>query len=354
MNGIALPGLDGSTLLGFVGGLGVLEALWYTCLPSKPEPHLGWRRSGTWQPVVTGASSLDEITARVLDDARSALVESVLAFRYVKVEKNGPKEVQSLAAPVAVLRASLASHLAGDWRTADTLASLMCECAAEAMGNKAPSPDDLVGAGIEYDRHVPLNWTAAPTPFDFTSRNTQFLDQVRRVRDALSTDVILSDLSSGIGSASERIMRWDALVDMPGALFERVKPMRRPAAEWLVFRGIALFTLFAESANAGMAGLSGRRKAGEFSWVLWDRPLTRDVIKTVLALRWCAMGRTERMARGAATGFSVSLRKDATGYDGAVSPSRPLDDLRKRAEMSNRGPKLNQRDSQVSDADETL
>lgn len=333
MKETVLPGLDGSSLLGFVAGLGVLEALWSTRSSGQPEPRLEWRQIGTWQPVITGASSVEEVASRVLEDGRSDVVKLVLDFRYVKIEKNGAKQVRSLAAPLAVLRAAMASNVSSaHWLAADTLASLMCESAVEPMGdNKAPSPNDLDRAGIEYDPHASLDLTVSPTPFDFTSRNTQFLDQVRRIRDVLTMEVIVRDLSLGTGSSSERVMRWDPLVDMPGALFDRIAPMSRPAAEWLVFRGIALFTLVAASGKVRMAGLSGRRKAGELSWVLWEQSLTRDVVKTALAVRWALMDRVERMARGAIAGFSVSLRKDATGYDGVVSPSRPLDSVRTRS-----------------------
>lgn len=332
MKEIAIPGLEGSGLLGFVAGLGVLEALWTTRLPDQPEPRLGWRQIGTWQPIVTGVSSLEEVAVRILDDKGSDVVKRVLDFRYLKLEKNGSKEVRSLAAPVAVLRAAMASNVSsGNWRAADTLASLMCESAVEPMDDtKVPSSDDMIRSGIDYDRRASLDHGVTRTPFDFTSRNTQFLDQLRRIGDVLTTEVIVNDLSLGLGSLSERIMRWDSLVDMPGALFDRIAPMSRPAAEWLVFRGIALFTLVAVAGSVRMPGFSGRRKAGEFSWVLWSDLLTHDVVKTALSLRWALMDRSERIARGAIAGFKVNLRKDATGYDGAVSPSRPLEGGRPR------------------------
>lgn len=326
MTEVALPGLDGGSLLGFVAGLGVLEALEATRSPGEPVPRLAWRRSSTWFPVVNGVSSLDEVVARLLLDSRSRAVEDVLSFRYLKVEKKGTKQVRALAAPVAVLRAALASRVSrGEWRTADTLAALMCESATDATSeDRAPSPSDLVTAGIEYDPDFPLDQLVTRTPFDFTSRNTQFLDQLARIREGLTSEAIGDDVTRGVGSRSDRIMRWDALVDTPWALFGGVAPMTRPAAEWLFFRGTGLFPLVGEAGRVRMFGLSGRRKAGEFSWILWDRPFSRDLVRTALGLQWSRMGRSQRTAHGAATGFVVSLRKDATGYDGAVSPSRPL------------------------------
>ena len=73
-----------------------------------------------------------------------------------------------------------------------------------------------------------------------------------------------------------------------------------------------------------MAGFSGRRKSGEFNWIVWERPLVREVIKTALSAGWALKTKRQRQACGVPDGFAVSFRKDATGYDGTVSHSRPI------------------------------
>jgi hypothetical protein len=324
---VELSGLDGGTLLGFVAALGVLEVLESTRAPGEPEPRLGWRLSGRWHPVIADVRSMNDVVARILNDARSQAIETVLSFCYVKMEKRGPKVVRSLAAPVAVLRATLESSLSRRSESAvRCFASLMCEPdrTTDEDGDAHPSPEDFHQAAIDYDARVPLSWFVSQTPFDFTSRNTQFLDQIDRIRGVLDADIVATDILHGRGAASERIMRWDSLVDMPGALFSRAAPMTRPAAEWLAFRGISLFPLVAERGRATMPGFSGRRKAGELSWPLWTGMLPRDVVKTALGVPWSDIGHEGRVARGVPVAFAVSFGKDATGYDGIASPARPL------------------------------
>jgi hypothetical protein len=325
MHDVTLTGIDGSTFLGFMSALGVLEVAHATRLEGE-APLLSWRQAGTWQPTIASSASFEELSERILLDARSQAIEEVLSFRYVKIEKNGPKPVASLSPPLAVLRATLSCCLDPDRTRSDILAALMCESCVDSMKDeKAPSTEDLVRFGVPHDRGAALHLSVNPTPFDFTSRNVQFLDQIRRIRDVLTRDVIAADLLQGMGAPSERIMRWDARVDMPGALFDGAEPMPRPAAEWLAFRAVPFFPLVESSGTARMSGFSGRRKSGEFRWMLWDRPLYRDVIKSALATRWEKMTQASRVAHGVTAGFAVSFRKDATGYDGALSYSRPVE-----------------------------
>lgn len=326
MTDVALTGLDGAQLLGFLAGLGVLDMLTETMTPGSAAPRLAWRYSGTWYPVVSGAQSDDEVAERMLADSCSQRVQDVLGFRYVKVEKRGAKEVRALTPPVAVLRAWFMNELERDMPAAASYAScLMCETATEGVDpDKVPGSADLSAAGIAFDPEYQLEEMALPTPFDFTSRNTQFLDQIRRVGDALTVELALQELREGVGAPCERIMRWDTLTDLPGAMFGSVRPTPRPVAEWLAFRGLALLPLSGAAGRVAMAGFEGRRKAGHFSWVLWDGLLSRDAVRTVLGHPSLIEDGSERAARGCVAGFSVVLGKDATGYDGSVSPSSPL------------------------------
>ena len=305
-----------------------MEALQTTSTAGRSQgiPKLSWTFSGRWHPTLTGADSVDELVARVLEDARSEEVERVLQFRYVKVEKKGPKAVRALKAPVPVLRAAFRDALsAGHFNAAGLLAALACETACdEADDTKAATHEYLIAAGVAFDSEVPMGLVALPTPFDFTSRNTQFLDQIDLVRSRLTDAAVRRDLLEGKGTPADRIMRWDALTDMPGALFDSIGPSPRPVAEWLAFRGIAYFLLSGSRSRLDMPGLSGRRKAGHFSWVLWNGFLNREVIKSLVGVDWPNEERAEVSARGIVGGYSVELRKDATGYDGAVSAATPL------------------------------
>ena len=323
---ITLRGLDGGTVLGFMAGLGVLEAVIATTSDPSEKLTLRWNILEGRHPCVHGVDDLGHLAERILRDAHSEDVDRVLRFKYLKAEKNGLKTVSALGAPVAVYREAvgraLADHLP---RTAALLGCLMSECSGDEAGEDGPSTADLLGAGIAFDSGVSLNRVVGVTPFDFTSRNVQFLDQIRRVRDVLSIEVILNEIDCGLGTSAERIMRWHSLVDMPGALFSRVSPTPHPVAEWLMFRAISFFPALLIKRATTMPGFTGRRKSGEFAWVLWEQHLRRDVIASVLSVRWGSVGKQRREALGAPMGFVASFRKDATGYDGAVSPSRPLE-----------------------------
>lgn len=328
MSEIVLTGLDGAQALGFVAGLGVLEALSRTVPPGSNPPRLAWRNLGAWRPVVTGTDSLEEIAERILTDAHSDDTNALLDFQYYKVEKQGPKRVNALTPPVSVLRAWLQSMLTNArCEVADASAALICEVATGTLKDDKTSPREiLTQSNVPFDPSVPLNVIAQPTPFDFTSRNTQFLDQIRRVRDGISKDLIQEELLSGQGAPSDRIMRWDMLTDIPAALFERSRPLPHPVAEWLFFRGLRFLMLSGRAGRVEMPGFSGRRKDGRFSWTLWEGFLGRDMVRTVLAQDSLITNRAERTGRGCKAAFTVNLIKDATGYDGSVTPSTPVED----------------------------
>lgn len=328
MSEVVLTGLDGSQLLGFLAGLGALEVLNSTMPASSGSPGLAWRYAGGWRPVVTGAASIDELADRIMVDSRGDLVEEMLGFRYLKVEKRGARPVHALTPPVAVLRAWTHGRLqAGRWRGADYAASLMCETATDHIDDdKVCRPADLAAAHVPCDENSQTNEAVLQTPFDFTSRNAQFLEQIAHVREMVTLEVLRQELGDGIGVNSDRIMRWDTLADLPGALFGSVRSTPRPCAEWLAFRGLAFFVLCGRRGQVTMAGLTGRRKAGRFSWALWGSALSRDLVRTALGCGGMLNDPAEREARGGLAAFGVELAKDATGYDGSVSPSRPLEE----------------------------
>lgn len=327
MSEVVLTGLDGGQALGFIAGLGILEVLSRTVPPGGVDPRLAWRNLGVWRPVVTGADSLENIADRILADAASDETNTLLGFHYYKVEKQGPKKVNALAPPLSVLRAWLQRLIAAaQYEVADYTAALLCESATDTLKDeKVCDPAILREFQVPFDPGAPLNAVALQTPFDFTSRNTQFLDQIRLVRDVISKDVIVQELLSGHGAPSERIMRWDMLTDLPAALFERTRPVPRPVAEWLFFRGLRSLTLAGTGGRIAMAGFSGRRKAGSFSWLLWEGFLPRDMVRTVLVQGELLTNSEERAARGCGAAFTVRLIKDATGYDGSMTPSSPIE-----------------------------
>lgn len=323
--GVTLHGLDGTSPLGYLAALGALESV----AADGAAARLGWVEEGGWHPVLTGMDSLDAVAEAILADAHSERVVELLSFRSLKIEKNGPKVVAKFSTSASVVRRWLLDLVDQErLQVANDALGLVCPEAVSSDGGEAPSPDDLREHAIAWDPTTPLAWSAQPTPFDFTSRNAQFLDQIRRVRDVITKEAVIQEVERGVGTPSDRLMRWDPLTDTPYAIYGGAQVQTRPVTEWLAFRGLCSYPLFAEGDRVRMAGMRGRRKEGTFRFGLWRTPLSRAMVRTVVAGGWLGDGeraRRERAARGIVAAFEVGLTKDATGYDGAFTPSAPLD-----------------------------
>lgn len=325
MSGIVCTGLDGSNPLGFLAGLGVLQAL----VATGHDARLGWVRTSGWHPMLTGVESLESIVDAILVDADSAHVEALLSFRSLKLEKKGYKFVAKFSTSASVVRHWLLQLTeTGDAWIANDALGLVCPDAVEIADKGVPTQAALREHDVAWDPGTPIEWTAQPTPFDFTSRNAQFLDQIRAIRAVVTRDATLDELRLGAGTACARIMRWDPLTETPYALFGGASVQTHPVAEWLAFRGLCFYPLHADGSNVCMAGMRGRRKEGTFRFALWETPLPKDMVRSMVAGSWLDDGehaRRERSARGIVAAFEVGLTKDATGYDGAFTPSVPLD-----------------------------
>lgn len=327
-NGIALPGLDGGTPLGFMAGLGVL------CVIRGDkhgrfgqEPRLAWRLDERWHPVVHGVEGdLETIVERVAKDAEAWATAPVLKFRYPKREKRGLKLVGALAAPAAVYRAWLKDRLdAGDLESLEYAAALAFEAAAEPRKDSV-TEEELRRYGVPFDDTAPLDHSTLPTMFDFTSRNAQFLEQVEEIRKVLDLDSIRDTLRDGTPDPrAERTLDWDPAADAPGAIYGRRLFGLRPAAEWLAFRGLAFFPVAGRSGQLRTTACRGRRKAGEFVWPVWEVEATAPVIASLL--RCPDLDRLDpaaRRERGIVQVFRSRLTKKADGYSGMFAPTEPV------------------------------
>ena len=327
-NGIALPGLDGGTPVGFLAGLGVLRLLrGRENERSTQEPRLSWRLDDRWHPVVYGVEGdLETIAQRVADDAEAWATAPVLKFRYPKREKRGLKPVGALAAPVAVYRAWLKHRLdAGDLESLVYAAALAFEAAAEPREGGV-TEEELRQHGVPYDSAAPIGHSTLPTVFDFTSRNAQFLEQVDEIRRNLDADSIRDTLRDGTPDpGADRTLDWDPAADAPGAIYGRRLFGLRPAAEWLAFRGLAFFPVAGRGGQLRTTACRGRRKSGEFIWPLWDVEATTPAIASLL--RCPDLDRLDpatRRERGIVQVFRSRLTKKADGYSGMFAPTEPV------------------------------
>lgn len=324
--GIVLEGLDGGSALGFLAGLGVQRVLAERSrLSGDSPPRLSWHLLDAWRPLLHGPPSYDAVVDAVHEDALVWERAPILLFRYLKIEKQGPKPFAGLKAPLGVLRHWLAERrAAGDEQSLSHACALMCETAWERI-EKPVTFEQLVEHGIEFAADTPLDRSSLPTSFDFTSRNAQFLDQVATIREYLDRRIIEAGLRRGEPDASApRSMDWDPAADRPGAIYTGYEGGFIPVAEWLAFRGLACFPVAGEGASLQTTACSGRRLAGEFVWPLWETPAGPATVRSLVAypgLDRLASG--ERQALGITAVLRAVLTKKADGYSGMFAPSRP-------------------------------
>ncbi len=314
-------GISGLTPLGFMAGLGMLDAL---RLASHPvDVKLSWAPD-EWSAVLHFDGSLDTVVSILVEDARTWGTSQVLEFAYPKVEKAGAKPFRGLKAPVPVWRAFLERLVAASRpEPLAFAAALASETATEEIPPaKQPTAADLVAFGVDKAAARECNRSVLPTFFDFTSRNAQFLDQVNVLRTQL-TEALFSRGLTGLGEVptASRTMGWDAASDRPGALYSYGSGTN-PVLEWLAFRSLRYFPVAADGSQLRVACCTGRRKAGRFTWPLWTSPLDAHTIEIAIRQNWSEHTRRTSQARGVELVVQAELGKAADGYQGVFLPSR--------------------------------
>lgn len=327
-DGVILEGFDGGTALGFLAGVGLQRLLADAATQSNQDQHspqLSWRMLDAWRPVLHSSPPFDAVVEVVLEDARAWESAPILRFRYLKMEKQGPKLFSGLKAPIAVLRRWLSDRReADDEMSLGYACALMCETASEAIDATADL-EQLAEHGIEVDKEAPFDRASLRTYFDFTARNAQFLDQVAAIRGYLDRGVVEEALRSGRDDGeAPRSMDWDPAADVPGAIYTGYARGFAPVAEWLAFRGLVCFPVTGEGEVIRTTACTGRRLAGEFAWPLWEVPAGPETVRSLVA--YPGVDRLDPEARGTlgiAAVLRVELTKKADGYSGMFSPSRP-------------------------------
>jgi len=325
-DGLLIGGIDGSTPLGFLAAVGLLQALQDARGSEREVPRLCWKQLDAWRPVLLGSASLEAVAQVVLDDGTRWAESAVLGFSYVKQEKQGPKRVGGLKAPLSVVRAW--SHARREERDEVALAygaGLFCNEVNEI--NKSPATsEDCRSAGVATDPAVDLKVGVERTFFDFTSRNAQFLEQVEVIRAYLTIERILQALGKGEADYDAlRTLDWDPSSDTPGAIYTGFRRGYLPVHEWLGFRGLCLFPLAGHGTKVRMTACTGRRLDGEFTWPLWEGPATSDAVRSLLGYpRLAQLTQEQRRVFGVSALLSASLTKKADRYTGTFAPPQPI------------------------------
>ncbi|OQX68408.1 MAG: hypothetical protein B6A08_10345 [Sorangiineae bacterium NIC37A_2] len=323
---LTIPGIDGGTPLGFLAALGLLQVLDDAHLQGGPPPRLSWKQLDAWRPVLHGAESFEGLAQAIHEDCKRWSESPLLSFRYVKQEKQGPKAVGGLKAPLAVVRAwSNARRSAEDEESLAYAAALFCDGVTE-VNKKPATAADHVSLGIPVDPDVAMALTVERSFFDLTARNAQFLEQVELIRAHLTPGGIEQALRLGaVDYAAPRTLDWDPASDTPGAIYTGYQRGFLPVHEWLGFRALRVFPLSNAGSRPVMTGCTGRRLDGDFTWPLWDRPASLDAVRSLIAYpRLTRLKAEERRALGISTLLQAGLTKKADGYTGTFSPARPV------------------------------
>lgn len=330
-SGLLIPGIDGETPLGFLAGLGLLQVVSDTFERGRvssvgDRPRLAWRQADAIRPVLFGTASLELLAELILEDSRYWGDSAVLRFRYVKQEKQGPKPVGGLSAPLAVVRAWQRDRReAEDEASLFYGAALFCEDLTEVNGTPA-SADDHAAQEVPIDPDVALELTVAKTFFDFTARRAQFLEQAEAIRAYLNMEIISDALRTGaVDYNAPRTLDWDPSADTPGAIYTGFRRGYLPVHEWLGFRALKLFPIAKAGTRVRMTACSGRRLDGEFTWPIWERPASLDVVRSLVSYpNLAGLGLEQRRALGLSGLLRAELTKKADGYTGTFAPSRPI------------------------------
>lgn len=324
--GILVRGIDGTTPLGFLAALGLLQVLEDSTRPEQGAPRLSWKQLDAWRPIVLGVDSLESVAQLIFEDRTRWADSPLLKFRYVKQEKQGPKAVGGLRAPLAVVRAwARPLRDREDEASLAYWAALFCQDVTEI--NKKPATTEAHhSVGIAVDTDVNMDLTVERNFLDFTSRNAQFLEQVEIIRDYLTLERILHALDTGEPDYdAPRTLDWDPSSDTPGAIYTGFRRGYLPVHEWLAFRALHLLPLAGSGSKVRMTACTGRRLDGEFTWPLWERPASIDAVRALLGYPDLSrLSSEERRAFGISELLGAGLTKKADGYTGTFAPGRPV------------------------------
>lgn len=328
LKGLLVPGIDGNTPLGFLAALGLLQILHDTKLAEHAPPRLAWQQLDAWRPVVYGVESIEELSSIVLDDSSKWAGSQILGFNYVKVIAGSPKLAGGLGAPLSVVRAwSSSQRSLQDEASLAYAAALFTDSSIEINDDSATAEDHRA-LGIDVDPSMPIEYAVNRTFLDFTARNAQFLDQVRRIRDYLSIENILNALDNGrpdnTAVEATRTLDWDPSSDMPPSIYTSFRRGFMPVHEWLGFRALRLFPLASRGTRVRMTACTGRRLDGTFTWPLWETSATIHSVYSLLGYPQLAqLTANERSALGISALLCAGLTKKADRYTGTFAPARP-------------------------------
>jgi hypothetical protein len=302
MNEVPLTALEGANPLGFLAALGVLEALYSTI----PDATLRWTDDLVPHAIVTGPADLDQLLDSLDNDREEWSGSALLRF---------PEDGEPLsdAKPSGQQLRQWFEFIAddGDRRAADHLCAIVAE---EAWDN---------------------NGKAKPTHLHFTAGQQQFLSMVRELAQETDRNR-LKEAIEGPWRYDSPLpsLSWDSRGERVYAV-RAINPSREkrlgvPGADWLAFRGLVFYPVTrAVSGSLRTTACDAEWKSSAFRWPLWTAPVTRNVVRSVVADRTLVakgtqVSATDLVARGISSVRQSKIRRSDQGGYGSFSGAETL------------------------------
>ena len=321
---LVLTGIDGANPLGFLAALGTLLLLRQG---KFPEARLAWKRTATWQPVLTGVLSADQgmlcdalaaaLRGRsVPDDAEASRREAQKAFDEAKkVLKEKNEEIKKRKLRGEARKAAIKKEV----EPLEQELNRKRDVWLEALKQAVPSPELALGKHIDctsdeyrqctedilkdsdFAQRAPLDLLAAfasdgcvessgrvsSTPFCFVtgSGSQYFLDTVRRLMEQVTVERILSVLFKPWTYTDKKLsLRWDPKEAARYALMD-VNPSSLGAYTVWMANLLAYQALMLLPSAPGRRGLETTGwQDTEFSWPIWQYPADPDTIRSCILL----------------------------------------------------------------------
>ncbi len=301
MTGTRLAGLEGTNPLGFLGALGVQVAFAST----RPRPRLWWSDDIPPRAVVDNEFPIDRIVDQAIPVFREWSKSAAL-------NPSGPGGL-----PLA---------------KGDDLKLARGDIRVYLESVQENDPAASLSASLVAEGSVDNNGSAKPTDLYFTAGKQKFVAMARQVLREVTPDEVSAGLTGPWTYASKLpSFMWDVIDDRVYAL-TAIKPsddkkLSNPGVEALAILGLCLHPVFGTRGRTLTRGCSGTWKKGHYSWPLWCKPASLDVVKSLLAhVHGSAVDDRRKWFRswGVSTVLQTSIRRSRQGGYGTFAPAETL------------------------------
>ena len=301
---LRLIALQARNPLGFLAAIGTLEV----AARFFPEARLSW--AGTLNPrAVLAGPTLEELHAAVAQDQEDVAAGPILNWPQgapIEDLKIRPEQLSEWARDIK-------GHVLDDPRQ-DWLSDLWCGLVSEfGLDNKGMSK---------------------PTHFHFAAGQQRFLVMVRLL--ALTAPERFDEAWFGPWrmDSPAPVLGFDNREDRSFALRALNpagdKKLGVPGADWLAFRGLAMYPTAAFAGRLRTRACAPAWKESEFRWPVWRQPLSRDSARSLLgdprlvdlANGVAKEGGIQLAQRSVSRVYAARIRRTDQGGYGSLGPER--------------------------------